>query len=266
MSFLLNFSQNVTDSIVRAGINAAVTFTQTCASKIQNTQTVTLKNCKFQAKDINISNVGIGLVRCASDTSNAANIQNVVEEAIHQAAETAKQQLGLLNLGQAAIQASQNITKTEVDLATAITFAFTQTCTSEISSSQNVVCENSEVVLGDSLNLTNYQTSIVECTFKAVSKTDAYNRLKEEISQSAVAKEESAFSIYIVIFLVIIAIVAILAINRRGSSRSVGGSSRSIGGASNGRNWSILGMVVILSIVVISYCYYASSNRLWPFQ
>jgi hypothetical protein len=256
-----SYSKNVTDSIVRSGINAAVTFTQTCASRIQNSQTLTLQNCTLNAQSIDIQNVQFGVIKCAADASNQENIQNAVEQAISQAARTASQQLGILDLGRISSNTSINIAKVEADLSTTITTAFTQRCTSQLQSTQNITCDNSTINTGP-LVLSNYQQSLVDCTFQAVSQSEAYNQLQQIVSQSAVAKEESIFSVYVVIGLVAIAIVAIIVLNSKRNVMRVG--NRSVGASRN--TWLVIGVVVVLCIAIIGYAMLASSNGWWPFK
>jgi hypothetical protein len=256
-----SYSRNVTDSIVRSGITAAVAFTQICASRIQNNQTITLQNCTLNAQSIDIENVQIGVIKCASDASNQENIQNAVEQAIRQSAQTASQQLGILDLGRVSVNESVNIAKVEADLATTITTSFTQVCTPQLESNQNITCINSTINTGP-LVLSNYQQSLVDCTFRAVSQSEAYNQLQQIVSQSAVAKEESIFSVYVVIGLVAIAITAIIVLNSKRNIVAAG--NRSVGASRN--TWLVIGIVIVICIVIVGYAAFASSNGWWPFR
>lgn len=272
MSFLFNFSANVTKNIVQTAISAAIQYAQTCSAQLKSSQSIVLNNCVFKGQSIDVSNLGVGVIKCAQDVSNTAQIQTVVQQALHQAAESASQQLGLLDLGQAAANIGINYSDVEQKLSTTITEQFTQTCTADFASSQSFTCNNSKVFLSEGLYLNNYQSSLVSCTFTAVSSTSDYNNLQQIVSQSAVAKQESLFSFSVVAILVIIAFISIISIAARLGTGTGGtsyastqaGSESSRASARTGV-WIIIGIVIVVALLIIAYTWTASTNGFWPF-
>lgn len=257
-------AKNTVDTIVKAGISAATVFSQTCSNNISNAQEADIRNCTINATAFNITNVGYGINKCVTDVSNKQNLLNNVEQAVHQATEAAKQQLGLLDTGQVSVGVAINTTKAELDIATTITDTYSSGCSGTIASTQTLRCDNSTLNINGPINLQNYQVSINECALRATQQTSAYNELKQIFSQSAVAKEESIFSIYVVVGLVSIAIIAIIIVNIRSTQTNAYGVRTSrTGGAAT---WIAVGVVVVIGLLVIGYAYLASSNGWWPFK
>lgn len=265
MSFLFNFSENVTKSIVQTAINVAINFATTCSAQLKSTQQITLNNCVFHGSRIEAQNLGVGVVKCAQDVSNNAQIQTLVQQAVQQAAEAAAQQLGLLDLGRAAVNIGKNYATTVQRLSENITENFTISCTADYISDQTFTCQGSQVYLTDGVYLNNYQSSLISCTLNAVSNTSVYNDLRQIIMQSAVAKEESLFSFWVVAALVIIAFISIIGVALRSGALS---SSSSQAGTSSGRRagiWIIITIVIVVCLLIVGYTWVASANGWWPF-
>lgn len=264
-----SFSANVAESIVKDAINVAIQYSQNCSAKLKNTQQITLTDCTITAKDININNVGVGIVKCAQDVSNVANIQQIVQQALQQSATSASQQLGILDLGRVSAQFGVNFSDVQSSLSQSIVENFTQTCTSQFANNQSFTCSGSTLYLSEGINLINYQNTITDCTFKAVSQTDAYSQLQQIVSQSAVAKEESVFSFTVVAGLVIVAVIAIIATGYARKSNTIGstGGYTNVGGSrvSNSTAWLIVGIVAFICIIIIIYAFLANSRGWWPF-
>ena len=257
-----NFSANAAESIVTDAINVAITYSQTCSAKLKNTQQISLTGCTITAKNINIDNVGVGIIKCAQDVSNTANIQQVVEQALKQSATAASQQLGLGLKADIAV----SLSKVTAALSQSIVENFTQTCTSQFVNNQSFICNGSQITLSEGINVTNYQNTLTSCTFKAVSQTQAYSQLQQIISQSSVAEEQSFFSFTVVAGLVIVAVISIIATGYA-RKNTMNGYSGGVSGSkvSNSTSWLIIGIVAFICIILIIYALLASSSGWWPF-
>jgi hypothetical protein len=264
MSFLFNLSENVTKSIVNTAVAVAINFVTTCGAQLKSTQTINLDGCVFKGRSITADQIGVGVVKCAQDVSNSAQIQTLVQQAVQQAAEAAAQQLGLLDLGRAAIQIGKNYATTVQNLSETITENFTVACTAEFTSTQEFNCHNSQVYLSDGLHLSSYQSSLLTCTQNAVSTTSVYNDLRQIISQSAVTREESIFSFWIVAVLVLIAFISVIGIALRSGAFSPSGGATTPQARRTGI-WIIIGIVIVVSLLIIGYTWLASTNGWWPF-
>lgn len=260
----LSVATSTVNNIVNAGITAATNFSLTCASTVTNEQTIVLgKGCTFKAANVTVENTGVIINKCVSDVSNKQNLQNSITQAIHQATEAAKQQLGILNIGQASAQISTSITNAETNLATTITNAYSTGCGGQLTNTQTFKCEEGSLLdLTGNFTIKNAQFSINECALKLAQQSDGYIALKQAFEQSTVAKEESIFSIYVVVGLVSVAIIALVIVNMRrsGANGLPSGSSEY-----DSTTWIVIGIIILIGIIIVAYAALASSNGWWPF-
>ncbi len=198
-------STNSAQQLVNESISILNTYTTNCSTLQQNQIKINAQNCPgLQTSQIDQGQYAVLNVNCISTEMTQSAIQADITQAMTQSAEAITQSLG----GIADADAS-NIADTSVKLGIQISNTYTSDCLTDEQNNITINCSDSAGVFIGPISQQQSLDSITKCTLQADTVNNIKTQLEQQLSQSAIAKEENSLS-FMFIFIAIILIIGII--------------------------------------------------------
>jgi hypothetical protein len=254
------YSENVVQNIVKVYIDVLTSITQDCSSRMSLQQFLLCKRCV----NVQISNVNFRQwARIDTNCLMSAEVQNrmltEIENKVQQFAETIGQSLRLTP----GSEASVNVTQLLTDLGTTIRTEFVQNCVATVEGQQVIDLEDATGVTLTFVNLDQTLDAVRRCVLNSSTVNDITDKLKQTISQTAVAKVEGLFKnllpIILIVLIVGVVVVIVLFVGGRGGGGGGGGGG---GIAATLANPVFIGAIamVVLALLALGFFF-----KWWPY-
>jgi len=199
-------SNNVAEQMVNLSIDIMNNYTQNCSTQQQNNIEINASNCNgLTIANLNQSQYSVINTNCISNAMTQSAIQSDISQALTQQAEAITQSLG----GFAQADAN-NFASTAVRLGETIQNNYTSTCINNETNNFTVNCSNSAGVFIGPVSQQQTLDSIAKCALQAQTTNDIKNTISQQISQSAIAKEENSLSFGLIFIAIVVIIILII--------------------------------------------------------
>ncbi len=240
-------SSNTIDSMIKDSINVINNYSQVCAITATGAANlISVTGCILENVNILEKNQLIINSSCITNASNQVAISSVVSQSMNQSAQAAT---SLFDFGN--VTAAKNFIDATVELADTISNTFNSTCASKLSAGTNTfVCQGS-TIKNSVFTFDNYESITQECILNVVNVSEAYTKAVSSLQDSAVAKNESVFSILALVFVSILAIGAWFIINVATDPFY---------------QWLVVGIVLFFTLSAVIYTITAKNSGNYPFK
>jgi hypothetical protein len=199
-------STNVANTVTNVSLGVVNTYSQDCSSNATQSQIIDINGCNC----VVVSGLTQGQntyinTRCLQSASTQTKIDSSISQTMQQAASAIVQNFGL-----PAISVATDITNAVTQLGYSIANSYTQSCVTSFKQDQVVHCTNSNNVTITNLDQQQTNQQITNCVAQDTTVSALTSQLTQLVSQTAVAKEENAFTAFAIVGAVVVLIVLIL--------------------------------------------------------
>lgn len=238
-------STDAVNSMLSNAITITSQYENICSIPSSSAQDqINLNGCKISNSKIFIESRAIVSQSCIQNSNTTTAITSSISQNIKQAAQAITQNFGFpsLSLAQTFITESEK-------LADTISNNYINHCSASTNFTDSITCTNSQIN-NSVVEIDSFQTLTQTCIQTDQNTLNIVANLISILNQSAVSKQENAFTIFVFAFLGIIAIIAYLV----------------IGFANNAVvQWVIVGFIFISVLSTIIYTLSARSSGHYPY-
>ena len=240
-------SSNTVDSMVKSVVKSIQTYNQTCNVSGTSAQNqIDLSGCVVsKGAEVIINNGQAVNSVCLTNATSKATVTNLVQQTMEQSAQAVVQ-----NIAFGTVAAAQNFIKTATDLGTEISSVYNSRCiVADTSSTNTINCKNSQI--DGIVEINNVQNVVNTCVQNIISNSEIYQKLINQLSQTASAQTENAFAVFLYVFVAILAIGAwfVISVARQPIVQ-----------------YGIVVLVLISAISTIIYTANAKKSGLFPYK
>jgi uncharacterized membrane protein (DUF485 family) len=244
----VSVSKNEVDSLIKNTQNIISNYENICTLQGNSSQAQFDANgCDFgKGTVINISSSQNINQTCISSGTTKNSIFNSVSQSMRQTAEATTQAFAFPS-----INLSESYISDSIDLGQGIINHYYNTCIGKAESSKaEFKCTDSKFD-GAVINISSYQDITQKCIQDYLNNNGLVSKLQSTISQSDVAKNQSIFTIFLIIFVVLIVVIAYAGISLAESPLV---------------EWGIVILIAISLISTVIYTITAKNNGNYPYN
>ncbi len=205
----VSVSTTSVDNLVKNAISVINSTSQSCVSSSTGADNrIIISGCTGSNDQFFINNQQILSQTCLTNASTQVAVSSNVSQSLRQSATALTQQFGFFSVSDA-----QDFINSTIELADHISNTYNSTCIAQLSGGENsITCTNSSLN-NTIIGINDYQSSTQSCILNAVSNSTAYNKVINNLQQSAFSKQANTFAAILFAFVAIIGIFAFAFIN-----------------------------------------------------
>lgn len=241
-------SSNTIKSMLDASIQVTNNFAQTCSlDKTDAVASITIgKDCKITNSDIIVNANQVVTQSCITNANLQLAIASSISQTMRQAAEAVVQQFGFPSVARA-----NNFIDTSVRMGDQISTTFNSVCsTIGSNSSANFSCQGGTIDTSV-ISVQTFQNITQDCITNAIVNTEIYNKLIQDLSETASAKQQATFLYILIAFVLILAIAAWFVISIADNPVT---------------QWAVVGLILFSVIGSVIYTISARSSGSYPYR